>query len=215
MIAPAPWQLHGRAYAFALKTGAAQRTAQSGAPAALGEPRGARSILMFVDYASSDVGPYRELLFIPGHYRFPDGRRYNSIGRIYVSSQDSVDNGRSNWGIPKDHADFEVEQTEAGDQVTVSLKGRPFCRLMLAHGGPALPVSSAWVPQKAVTLAQLREGHMFRYTPQAKGRLQLARLKHFWADGEHFPALQAGNWTVGGYMPAFDMTFPVSAITGI
>jgi len=213
MIAPAPWQLHGRAYAFALKTGHTQRTAQAGTPTALGEPRGARSILMFVEYSHSDVGPYQELLFIPGHYRFPDGRRYNSIGRIYVSSQDSVDNGRRNWGIPKDRADFEVDRTDAGDQVTVAVDGRPFCRLLLAHGGPALPVSSAWAPQKAVTLAQLRDGNMFRYTPTAKGRLQLARLKHFWADGEHFPALQPGNWALGGYMPAFDMTFPVSEIT--
>lgn len=213
MIAPAPWQLRGRAYAFALKADPEQRVDQAGAAPQLGAPGGGRSIMMFVDYETSDVGPYHELLFIPGHYRFPDGRRYSSIGRIYVSSQASVDNGRRNWGIPKELADFEVVRGNRTDAVTISLGGKAFCRLQLSHGRLGLPVSSTWLPQRQLTLAQLLDEKMFRYTPVSRGRLSLSRLQEFWADGKHFPALSAGRGTVGGYMSNFQMTFPVAKIT--
>lgn len=215
MIAPAPWQLRGRAYAFMLKAGQQQRLEQAGAPAELGAPGGSRSIMMFVDYHTSDVGPYHELLFIPGHYRFPDGRRYPSIGRIYVSNQDSVDNGRSNWGIPKELADFDVVRGDNTDQVTVSLGGQPFCRLALTHNRRSIPVSSTWLPQKMLTLAQLRDEKMFRYTPVSRGGLTLSRLEEFWADGEHFPALTVNRRILGGYMSDFEMTFPVADVTSL
>jgi hypothetical protein len=32
-----------------------------------------------------------------------------SISKIYVSTQDSIDNGQKNWGIPKEMAHFEVQ----------------------------------------------------------------------------------------------------------
>jgi hypothetical protein len=62
--------------------------------------------VMFVDYADSPAGPYRELLYMPGRLTLPGGRKAWSVTRIYVSTWDSVVNGRRNWGIPKDLAEF-------------------------------------------------------------------------------------------------------------
>ena len=63
--------------------------------------------VMLVDYQTSNVGPYRELLFIPGQFQF-GSKRYYAITKIYVSTQISVENGRINWAIPKEIADFHI-----------------------------------------------------------------------------------------------------------
>ncbi|MCH8542588.1 MAG: acetoacetate decarboxylase family protein [Alcanivorax sp.] len=208
--APAPWQLTGRAYAIALRLPDAQRIGQSGAPAVLGEPEGRYSLMMFVDYTDSDVGPYHELLFIPGSYAFADGHRHLSIGHIYVSSMDSVVNGQNNWGIPKDQASFDVVRGKREDRVTVSKDGEVFCRLTLRHGRLGVPVFAPLVPRKLRTLGQVRDGKTFIYAPSASGTLRHGQLVEGWADGTHFPEIQHGSTILGGYMPAFRMNFPVA-----
>lgn len=213
--APAPWQLTGRAYAFPLRLPEEQRTRQSGVPDSLGAPRGRYSIMMFVEYTDSDVGPYQELLFIPGHYHAGDHRWHRSIGHIYVSSHDSVINGRLNWGIPKDQASFTVERDGREEQISVARNGQTFCRLTVRHGVLGLPLPAALVPARLRTLTQIRGGKRFIYTPRAGGILRRASLKESWADGIHFPAIQAGTALPGGYMPTFNMTFPVARISDL
>jgi hypothetical protein len=124
---PAPWSLRGSGWIVALKLppGAPARDAFL-PPGLAGQGRGLASYLMYVDYLESGCGPYRELLFIPGAFPFGDGRRHLTISRILVSTWDSVVNGRDNWGIPKDRADFEVEQGLDGgreDRVRSSATG--------------------------------------------------------------------------------------------
>ena len=143
---PAPWNLRGSAWIVALKLppGAPARDAFL-PPGLAGQGRGLASYLMYVDYAESGCGPYRELLFIPGAFPFGDGRRHLTISRILVSTWDSVVNGRDNWGIPKDRADFEVEPGLDGgreDRVRVVSEGREVCELRFAtlRFAPPLPV---------------------------------------------------------------------------
>ena len=100
-IVPAPWKLRGDGYMFMIKLPLPRGRAELFAPTELAEARfGQFGWVMYVDYAASPVGPYRELLFNPGTFRF-GARRLPSITKIYVSSQASVDSGRHNWGIPK------------------------------------------------------------------------------------------------------------------
>ena len=105
-LKPAPWSLHGGGWLVALKLPAGAPARDAFLPAEFTGKVAGISLLMFVDYAQSDSGPYHELLFIPGSVPFPDGRRHLTISRILVSTWDSVVNGRRNWGIPKDRADF-------------------------------------------------------------------------------------------------------------
>lgn len=210
MIAPAPWRLRGRAYICALTLPDEQRQQQAGTPAALGKPGGQRSLVMYVDYTHSDVGPYHELLFIPGSFSFADGQRYPSIGRIYVSSQASVDNGRRNWGIPKDLADFSVERGERHDRISVSVDGNTIARLSLRHGRLGLPAPGMLLPARYRTLGQLKDGEHYLYAPSSFGLVHRARVKSLWADGAHFPAIQNGQVASAVYLSRFRMRFPVA-----
>lgn len=212
MKAPAPWQLRGRAWLCALELPQRVRVDQGGVPEVLGRPGGRLSYLMFVDYQMSPVGPYRELLIIPGHYRFADARRHPSIGRIYVSSEDSVINGQRNWGIPKDRADFRLHREDHRDQVEVSRDGRVFARLTFRRRGPGLPIPGGLIPEKQRTLGQYREGQTFLYSPATSGSVHYARMEQGWADGASFPEIQQGRVRACAYLSNFDMTFPPARI---
>ncbi|KAG7095410.1 hypothetical protein E1B28_006159 [Marasmius oreades] len=62
---------------------------------------------MVVQYDESPVGPYDELIYVPGRFKHKDGSVAFRITRIYVSTKDSTENGRRNWNIPKQVAKFE------------------------------------------------------------------------------------------------------------
>ncbi|KAL4790594.1 hypothetical protein BDV19DRAFT_382246 [Aspergillus venezuelensis] len=68
--------------------------------------------VMIVRYEETDVGPYDELIFIPGRAVNPNseiGARDMRISTIYVSTDASVWNGRRNWNIPKHRAIFDFK----------------------------------------------------------------------------------------------------------
>jgi hypothetical protein len=172
---------------------------------------------MFVDYAESGCGPYRELLFIPGAFPFEDGRRHLTISRILVSTWDSVVNGRNNWGIPKDRADFEVERT-AGDgreeRVRVTSEGRELCELRFAPSrfAPALPVNGGLLPAGLRTLAQRFRDRTYYYAPEARGRVRPGRLLSWRFDATVFPDLSAAAVLAVLKVESFRMSFPVARI---
>ncbi|RHZ16899.1 hypothetical protein DYB37_001068 [Aphanomyces astaci] len=82
--------------------------------------------VMLIRYTDSPVGPYDELLLVPGAFTPPSSstpiavehhiqERYlqahgllasRRVTRIFVSSEASLRNGRRNWGIRKELADF-------------------------------------------------------------------------------------------------------------
>ncbi|KAL4875707.1 hypothetical protein BJY04DRAFT_154372 [Aspergillus karnatakaensis] len=65
--------------------------------------------VMIVRYEDTDVGPYDELILIPGRATNPHSKTARSemrISTIYVSTEASVWNGRRNWNIPKHLAVF-------------------------------------------------------------------------------------------------------------
>ncbi|KAL7415117.1 hypothetical protein BDY24DRAFT_440065 [Mrakia frigida] len=73
---------------------------------------GGLGMLMLVRYSETPVGPYDELVYIPGNFTSPSfpssskSLRSLRITGIYVSTQASVDAGRFNWNIPKHLAHF-------------------------------------------------------------------------------------------------------------
>ena len=87
---PAPWNLRGSAWIIALKLppGAPARDAFL-PPGLARQGRGLASYLMYVDYAESKCGPYRELLFIPGAFRFAVGEQADlGGGAAHVEGDD-------------------------------------------------------------------------------------------------------------------------------
>ena len=167
---------------------------------------------MFVDYRDSPAGPYRELLYIPG--RFTDqGSNAWSVTRIWVSTWASVVNGRRNWGIPKDRADFVRDKRGGEERITVLHERRQVARLDLAALGPAFPVGTGFVPEMLRRLVQYHGGCRYSLALRAAGRVRAARLLDA-AGGEGlFPDLAAAQVLATLRVSRFAMTFPEAEMT--
>jgi hypothetical protein len=206
---PPPWVLHGSAYVMIVRLPEDTSDAQLFVSPSLANKRHGQTVFaMFMDYETSNCGPYRELLFAPASFNFDEGR-YPSITRIYVSTYDSVVNGRNNWGIPKDQADFTVEVKSRAHRVTVRRQGRTVAQLHLSHHGLGLPVTSALLPSGMRTVLQPWQGQLYGITLKAKGSLRLAKVVEWSFDPTLFPDLARGSVVAAGYLPRFEMTFPV------
>jgi hypothetical protein len=211
---PPPWALRGHAWIVVVHLPRRSPARTAFVPDGLRETlRAPVSILMCIDYAEAPCGSYRELLFIPGAMRFPDGRWHASISRILVSTWDSVVNGRANWGIPKDRADFGIERGADRESFVVSEGGREFCRVEFeSPRGPRLPLRTAWLPAGWSTLAQLHDGKAYYYRPQARGSLQAARLLRWRFDAARFPDLAGATVLASMRVEEFSMEFPLADV---
>lgn len=209
--APAPWTLQGDGWILLLRLPDPVRHDPRQLPPELrGRPLAGPSILMFVDYAESPAGPYRELLFMPGRFRLDDGRSAWSVTRIFVSTWASVVNGRLNWGIPKDHATFERRPTGRGERIDVSVADRRAASLELEARGPALPVHAGLLPGALRRLVQYHGGQRFEFTPTARGRASLAQVGRIDADAGLLGDLSAVRVALALRIPAFRLHFPAA-----
>ena len=213
---PAPWSLRGDAWIVLMRLPPTAAAATAFVPPALqGSVRSPLSALMCVEYLEAPCGPYRELLFIPGAMRFPDGRWHPSISRILVSTWASVVNGRANWGIPKDRADFFFESSSGGDRIRLVDDGSEFCRLEFGRPrGPRLPLATALLPSRLTRLAQLHEGRAFYYQPRARGSMRFCRLQDWRFDARLFPDLSHARVVACARVEQFAMTFPPASVSG-
>ncbi|WP_348765004.1 acetoacetate decarboxylase family protein [uncultured Salinisphaera sp.] len=208
--APPPWRLTGSGYVLLLFCSQAcgNRCAEA-IPGLAGQARGGIGALMLVDYAHSNVGPYRELLLAPG--RFDVGqRRAAVVTHIWVSTQASVDNGRRNWGLPKQLASFEtIEHGSDGERVRVQLPDHAPVTLSFSQRGPRLPLSTRILPEAWRALEQPWNGHYYRTVIGAKTRARLARLHTINTPaGCGFPDIGGQKARVGVYADRFDLRFP-------
>ncbi|SEQ97943.1 Acetoacetate decarboxylase (ADC) [Solimonas aquatica] len=213
--APAPWLLHGRGYISMLRFAPGSSEQDRFVPASLQGRRGhsRTAWMMFVDYSQSDVGPYHELLFIPGSFPFADGRRHLSISRIFVSTLASVVNGQNNWGIPKEVAQFEVRYGEQGlDRVRVTQDGALIAELDYRSYPLPLPFPGQLTPGSLRTLGQHRDGKTFIYTPSASGWIRPAQLKRMHSNPQLFADLSQARAPLSVAVSRFRMVFPVSRI---
>ncbi len=206
MIAPPPWQLTGDGFiwlfrfsrAFVEREGFMADWQRARLASALGA-------VMLVDYRQTNVGPYRELLFIPGRFRV-GGRRMFSISKIYVSTEASVRGGVENWGIPKEMASFARERRGDGSECfSAALDGRVFFSAELAPFGPRFPISSSLVP---LTVAQARRGDLLITRSTARGWARLCRARALRVDGAYFPDLSRLRPIAVIAVSGFRMTFP-------
>jgi hypothetical protein len=209
---PAPWQLQASAYVLAVRMPDDVLDREAFVPPSLAGKRcGNTSYFLYVDYRAANCGPYQEMMVAPAVYDFGESR-YPSITRIYVSTYDSVVNGRINWGIPKDRADFQREREGKVDHIRVSRDGHVFADMRFRAQGLALPVTSWLLPAGLRTLMQHWQGKSYRFTLSAKGSMQLGKLVEWKFDPKFFPDLARGKVIAGAYFPTFDMTFPVATV---
>jgi hypothetical protein len=207
-IVSPPWKLRGDGLILLYNfTPQALQTMNALAPE-MGEFRGGIGALMLVDYTESGVGPYRELLLIPGRFR-RDGARGWSISKIFVSTQASIDSGRANWGIPKEHAHF--HRTHEGDEQgwSVSVGDQPFLSIRYTPGRVAFRVFTG---PFSVPLLQHLDGRTFVSGVKASGVCKLATLNDFSIDPAYFPEVSRLEPLGVIRATTFRMTFPIPKI---
>jgi hypothetical protein len=165
--------------------------------------------MMLVDYRQSPVGPYRELLFAAGrnlrwrHHLF-------SISRIYVSTAASAVNGRENWAIPKETAEFEVvARPDGAERVIVQNDRVAEVDLTVAPAsGLALPAAGFLAPPSWRTIRQFRDGQVYETRWSGWGVLRPAKLLDFRAMPKAFPDLHQGTLVAGFRAEDFRLRFP-------
>ncbi|MDB4973106.1 MAG: hypothetical protein JWN48_1447 [Myxococcaceae bacterium] len=213
-IVPAPWRLRGEGYVLMIKLPMPRGRAELFAPTELAEARfGQFGCVMFMEYLDSPVGPYRELLFIPGTFRFGK-RRLPSITKIYVSTQASVDSGQHNWGIPKELADFEcVDGADGVKRVTLRVDGRIAVELWLRHNKLPLPITSRVLPTNVRTLGQVYSGRTYAVTPSARGLMQRAKVVHAWSEPGAFADLSSDRVVMAVRVSKVELGFPLASVT--
>jgi hypothetical protein len=210
IIAP-PWSLRGNGYIFPYRFDRDFVIEHGRVPDELqSQYRGGIGSVMLVDYEQSPVGPYQELLFIPGRFQF-GRRRYYMVTQIYVSTQVSVENGQENWGIPKQLAQFHFETVdERVKQFTVGLNDQPFFHAETQAGILRFPVNSWFNPFPARLLQQrYRDGQLLSTVPSVRGTLSLsATLQLLEIDPAYFPDVTTQQPLAAVEAVEFRMTFP-------
>jgi hypothetical protein len=174
-------------------------------PSLSGDFRGLIGCVMLVDYHHSPVGPYGELLFIPGLFRTLRGLRF-SITRIWVDSEPSMHWGRRNWAIPKERASFQWTQGPGRQkQVEVSLGGKGMLNLEYRTHGPRIPVHTGLLP---IHLIQPEGEEFLEVSPQGQGRGQWARLSRLDVQHPDLPDIGRFRPLAALRVTNFQMVFP-------
>lgn len=204
---PAPWNLRGSGYILIYRF-AREFVENNGflSDTFKGSFQGGFGAAMLVNYECSTAGPYQELLFIPGNVNY---RGYNrkTISKIYVSTDDSVANGRINWGIPKELARFRFRKTGKNtESIEVTNGPTTFFSAQLESGGLKFPVSTAVAP---FTLMQYIDELLFTNF-SGRGWAQLASVKSLQINQGLFPDFSERKPLFAIRVDPFVITFPVA-----
>jgi hypothetical protein len=203
---PAPWSLKGKGYIFLYRFPRSFEKNPAFISSVTSEPFGGFGTVMLVDYSESNAGPYRELLFIPGEFSFLK-KKYYSITKIYVSTMESVDNGRKNWGIPKEHADFEIITIDKKtERIIVKKDGTVFFDVTLKKRCIPFRVNTKYISH---AIAQkLHSETVFITEFQGSGTAKFAALKSISCDEKFFPKICAVKPLVVTAIDNFTIEFP-------
>jgi hypothetical protein len=207
---PAPWNLKGNGYIFAYKFPKKRSSEQFFHADFLDDPAfSGFGTVMLVDYHESTAGPYRELLFVPGRFNYK-GKKLYSITKIYVSTMESVVNGRENWGIPKELADFTI--TPAGwrkERIIVEKDGELIMDVTLRKFGLPYFVSTRLFPLPLVQKLN-KKIYFTKFNGRGKGLLTFA--KSITVNSKLFPDITRNRPLFIKRVENFKIEFPVSTI---
>lgn len=219
---PAPWSLKGKGYILLYRFGKKIPQSNLFLPPYLQDKLWTGfGTIMIVDYTESNAGPYQELLFIPGQYKSSAGKHY-AITKIYVSTETSIINGKANWAIPKELAEFSFSTDHNAESIKVlsppassntqqSESQQVFFQTRIKPWGPRFPVNTKWF--NLFLRQQGIEDKMYYYTKLiARGKARLARVKDMTIDQRFFPDASTIKPLLALYIPDFYMQFPVPTI---
>ncbi|MCU0401230.1 MAG: acetoacetate decarboxylase family protein [Algoriphagus sp.] len=201
--APAPWKLKGEGIILIFKFNKDWVENHAHLPKHLvGKFRGGLGYVMLVDYHESPVGPYRELLIIPGKFR---KTKMQAITKIYVDSEASTLNGRKNWGIPKETLPFTWTKEQGKDIIGIRFGEKEVFSAEITHGGLSFPVSTSLLP---IRLCQTLDKVKYYTKPFGSGWGKLAKIKKLDINPDFFPDFSGIKPLMGVKVNPFSIHFP-------
>jgi hypothetical protein len=168
-----------------------------------GNFKGGLGFVMLVNYSESPVGPYKELLFIPGKFK---SNNLQSITRIFVDSELSTENGRFNWGIPKETVPMIWQKNGHEETIGIGTEDDPVLFCKISSGGIPFPASTKIIP---INLYQELEGKGFYTKPNGSGWGKLAKIESLRVDKDHFPDISKVKPLFCFKVNPFTMHFPL------
>ena len=201
--APAPWKLKGEGIILIFKFKKDWVEKQAHLPNHLvGKFRGGLGYVMLVDYHESPVGPYRELLIIPGKFR---KTKLQAITKIYVDSEASTINGRKNWGIPKETLPFTWIKEKGKDTIAIKQGEKEIFSTEITHGGISFPVSTSLLP---IRICQTLDKVKYYTKPYGSGWGKLAKIKTLAINPDFFPDFSGIKPLMAVKVNPFSIHFP-------
>lgn len=204
-IVSPPWTLTGYGYLLLYKLPESVSTSF----VTHGAYKGGLSSIIIANYIRSGVGPYEEIMFIPGVVQYQQTKGY-SVTQIYVSTMDSVINGQRHWGLPKQFAHFSFEQRDQHtEQIQASDEnGNQFANLTLSASGIQFPIRGFILPR----IHQEYEGRTIITRLHAQGWGQWAKLTHAEFDNINLPDISSFRPLAAIKITSFTMIFPEPTI---
>ncbi|TXD78301.1 hypothetical protein ESW18_08555 [Algoriphagus ratkowskyi] len=201
--APAPWKLKGEGIMLIYKFSRDWVENHGNLPEHLkGKFKGGLGYLMLVNYESSPVGPYKELLFIPGKFG-PYGKQ--AITKIYVSTEVSTQNGHVNWGIPKETLAISWEKVGGKESIQVKNGEDNIFSCETTPGTIPFPISTSLLP---INLHQSWDGVDFFTRPAGFGWAKRTKIENLQINATYFPDLISQKPLFAIKIDPFRIKFP-------
>lgn len=201
--APAPWKLKGQGIIMVYRFSKKWIEEHAGLPLHLqGKYKGGLGYVMLVNYEESPVGPYKELLLIPGKFK---GSGKQSITKIYVDSESSTQNGRANWGIPKETAKIYWNEEGNTTLIRVQSKELELFSCEVKSFGFRFPASTGILP---IDLHQRWDGVDYYTKPRGSGKAKLAEVNVKQIHKDFFPDISLQRPLFAVKIEPFQIFFP-------
>lgn len=205
-----PWNLQGEG--FILNYWLTPRFIQQAHPFHIApSPIGRMIQVMLVRYHSSPVGPYDELLVLD--HPLISKRSLSSIPKIYVSTTASVAHGQALWGIPKELAQFEWQETEHLCICTVRVAEQYMTlKLHKAKKPKRFYINSHHIPSSILQIRQSWQNKCYSFAPKFRGHIaKLASVE--WSDTQDlFPDFTQARLLQSFLVPEFNLVFPKARV---
>jgi hypothetical protein len=200
---PPPWKLSGEGIILIFKFNKNWVETSGLLPSHLqGKFRGGLGYVMLVNYENSPVGPYHELLIIPGKFR---KSKKQAITKIYVDSEASTQNGRANWGIPKETLPFSWRKEANRDIIELKSGGQSIFSAEISHGGLSFPVTTSLLP---ISLCQTWNKTKYYTKPNGFGWGKLAKVEKLDLNPDFFPDIRGIKPLLAVKVNPFKIKFP-------
>ena len=162
--------------------------------------------LIYADYATSEIGPYKELIFIPGKFDVDGECRYAAT-KIYVSTPAAINTAGDGYFGPKEVATFKEEQLSDTLMHLSVHKGRNrvISVEIATWSGIHFPLSTNVVSFPMLQMLRGEERLLWQYEGECTATM--ARIESVLVRPALFPDVAAFSPLASFYFESFSLNF--------